>query len=162
MPFLLRPNMPPEGVPKDGTPATRVGARMKAAGQAVGIDFTGKCDTYPNTLAAHALLEYAAEVSPSKQNELQEVLFRQYFTDGVAPMGVNLAAAATEVGLDGKEALEYALSVENQRRVAARARDISNKGVTGVPFFFIDNEPLFSGAQPPEMLKRVLDEAARR
>jgi predicted DsbA family dithiol-disulfide isomerase len=45
-PFLLRPNAPREGVLKapDTPDNPRVGARMKGAGQAVGIDFTGKCD----------------------------------------------------------------------------------------------------------------------
>ena len=51
--------------------------RLKAVGQAVGIEFTGKCDRYPNTLRAHALLEYASEVDGGrKQNDLMEVMFK--------------------------------------------------------------------------------------
>jgi len=160
LPFQLRPNVPMEGVPKGGTPETRVGVRMKAAGEAVGITFTGKCDRYPNSLAAHALLKYAAKVSPSKQSELQEVVFRQYFTDGLYPSVDNLAAAALEVGLDSEAAREFAESEENQSAVEAEAREISRAGVTGVPFFFVNGEPAFSGAQPPATFVRLLDEAA--
>ncbi|KAL1500356.1 hypothetical protein AB1Y20_013019 [Prymnesium parvum] len=153
--------MPAEGVPKDGTPQSRVGARMKAAGEAVGIAFTGLCDRYPNSLGAHALLQYAAEVAPAKQNELQEVLFRQYFTDGVCPMGASLAAAAAEVGLDGEAARKYAEAEANQRAVATHAREISRSGVTGVPFFYVNGKPAFSGAQSPSAFLQVIEEAAR-
>ena len=162
LPFQLRPDVPPEGEPKGGTPESRVGARIKTAGVAVGITFTGKCDRRPNTLAAHALLKHAAEVAPTKQNELQEVLFRHYFTDGLFPAGDNLAAAAREVGLDGDAALAYAESEENQSAVAAEARQISRAGVSGVPFFFVDGEPAFSGAQPPAVFTRLLEDVAAR
>lgn len=162
LPFQLRPNVPAEGVPKSGTPETRVGARMKAAGAAAGIDFTGKCDRYPNSLAAHTMLKYAGKVAPAKQSDLMEVVFRQYFTDGLYPDGDNLAAAAREVGLDADAARAYALSEENQKAVAREAREISMEGVSGVPFFYVNGEPAFSGAQPPATFVRLLDEAAER
>jgi len=154
--------MPAEGVSKGGTPETRVGARIKAAGAQAGISFTGLCDRYPNSLAAHALLKYAGEVAPSKQSELQEVIFRQYFTDGLYPDGENLAAAARECGLDADAARKFAESEENQKAVEREAREISRAGVSGVPFFFVDGEPAFSGAQPPEVFSRLLNEAAGR
>ena len=50
---------------------------MKQAGAAAGVDFTGKCDYYPNSLSTHGLLKYAADTAPEKQNKLQEILFRQ-------------------------------------------------------------------------------------
>ena len=116
-PFLLRSNMPPEGIPKPPStpdnprlvnlmcpsdsyyletctfaisllllsdkyilkthPGCRVSPRLKSAGQSVGIDFTGKCDRAPNTLKAHALLEYAKTTNGGAlQNDLQEALFK--------------------------------------------------------------------------------------
>lgn len=135
-------------------------ARMKAAGKAAGIDFTGKTDRYPNSLAAHALLKFAAETSPEKQNALQEVLFRHYFTDGLYPSEENLAAAAEEAGLDAPAARSFASSEKNQRAVADEARGISRAGVTGVPFFFVNGEPAFSGAQPPSAFVRLIEDAA--
>lgn len=149
-PFLLRPGIPVEGVEKGGTPETRVPGRMKTAGASVGIAFTGLCSRYPNTLAAHALLEWAADVAPEKQNELSEVLFRQYFTDGVYPSPDALADAAVEVGLDREQAKAEASSQANQQRAGQAARRHAEAGVTGVPFFYINGKPAFSGAQPPD------------
>jgi len=133
---------------------------MKAAGQAAGIDFSGKCDRYPNSLGVHALLKFAADNAPEKQNALQEVLFRHYFTDGLYPSAENLVAAAEEVGLDGTAAGDFASSETNQRAVADEARQISRAGVTGVPFFFVNGEPAFSGAQPPAAFVRLIEDAA--
>jgi len=125
----------------------------------VGIDFTGACDRAPNTLEAHALLAYAAEVAPDKQSDLQEVLFRHYFTDGRYPSGSNLEAAATEAGLDGEAALAYAQDEKNKARVVEEARRNSS-GISGVPFFRFNGEDAFSGAQPPAVIREMIEQAA--
>ena len=59
-PFLLRPNMPEDGTPKapDTPDNPRVGARLKAAGAAAGVNFTGKTDRSPNSSKAHALVKF--------------------------------------------------------------------------------------------------------
>ena len=50
---------------------------MKAIGQTVGIDFTGKTDRYPNTTQAHVLLEYVKEkYNPQIQDKVSEALFQ--------------------------------------------------------------------------------------
>ena len=131
LPFFLRPHMPPEGVLKQGKGAENVNPRLRAAGEAVGINFTGACDRAPNSTEAHALLAYAAKVSPDKQNALQEVLFRHYFTDGLYPAGANLAAAATEAGLDGAAAQAFAEDPTNKAEVAEEARRNAMRGVSG-------------------------------
>lgn len=150
--------MPAEGKPKGDGP--RVGERLKAAGAAVGIDFTGKTDRYPNSVLAHTLLDYALTAAgPQKQHQLQEVLFRHYFTDGLYPDATNLTKAAAEVGIDSEEAIAYASSQEHQQRVKAEAAQFSNSGINGVPFFIANGKPLFSGAQPPEVIAQVIDSA---
>jgi len=160
-PFLLRPNMPPEGTPKAGKGLQNVNPRLRSVGQAVGINFTGECDRAPNSVEAHALLAYAAEAAPAKQNALQEVLFRHYFTDGLYPAGDNLAAAAREAGLDAEKALAYAQDPKNKAKVTEEARRNSASGVTGVPFFRINGEGVFSGAQPPAVMLEAIEEAAQ-
>lgn len=152
-PYQLRPQAPREGAPKP--PATpdnpRVGARLAAAGRAVGIDFTGKTDRTPNTLSAHTLMDFAAKAGgPAVQNALQEVLFRQYFTDGVFPEGAGLLAAAEEVGLDARAAMEHVEDVANRSKVAREAQHFAREGLSGVPSFFVNGRFCFSGAQPPE------------
>lgn len=163
-PFLLRHNMPPDGVEKP--PATpdnpRVGVRLKQAGEAVGIDFTGKADRYPNTVQAHALLEFAKEKSHELQNQLMEVLFRGYFTDGVVPQGEALVALAMEVGI-GEEDAKRVISDEAKLKSAKeRALAWSAKGVSGVPHFFFNGKSGFSGAQDPSVISQMIQTAAEK
>jgi hypothetical protein len=63
LPFFLRKGVPEEGIPKplDTPDNPRVPPRLRAAGQAVGLNFTGKCDRAPNTLKAHVLLSFCAQ-----------------------------------------------------------------------------------------------------
>ena len=46
----------------------------------------------------------------------------RYFTDGLYPAGANLAAAATEAGLDGAAARAFAEDPANKAAVAVEAR----------------------------------------
>ena len=159
-PFLLRPDMPAEGRLKNGVGLQNVNPRLRAVGESVGINFTGACDRAPNSIEAHALLEYAAVTAPEQQSALQEVLFRHYFTDGKYPAGDNLKEAAAEVGLDGDAALAFAQDQKNKDKVVEEARRNSRRGVSGVPFFRIDGQDAFSGAQPPAAFVDVIEEAA--
>ncbi len=158
-PFFLRSNIPLEGVEKGGTPETRVPPRLKAAGAAVGIDFSGLTDRYPNTAAAHALLSWAGETAGAEvQNKIAEITFRHYFTDGFYPNTENLVKAATEAGLDADGARAAVTSAERLSAVKAEAR--TYQGCGGVPFFIVNGEPAFSGAHPPENFLRAFDDAA--
>jgi len=159
LPFFLRPNTPLEGVAKGGTPETRVPERLKASGAAVGIDFSGLTDRYPNSTAAHALLSWADETAgAAKQNQIAEITFRHYFTDGLYPDIENLVKAATEAGLDADAARAAITSAERLEAVKADARKYTGCG--GVPFFIVNGEPAFSGAHPPEDFLRAFDAAA--
>jgi len=44
--------------------------------QASGLNFTGKCNRYPNTVKAHALMHYVGEHRPAVQHELAGLLFK--------------------------------------------------------------------------------------
>lgn len=167
-PFLLRPSIPEEGVEKPpATPGNRfpgdngrVNPRLKAAGSKVGIDFTGLTDRYPNTVAAHALMDYALEKHGTEvQNHVSEILFRHYFTDGLYPDLTNLKVAAAEAKMDADAAIAYASQTDVQDRVRREAAAASRSGVSGVPFFYVNGQPAFSGAQPVESFVQLLSEA---
>ena len=163
LPFQLRPGHPREGVPKapDTPDNPRVGARLKAAGASVGIDFTGKTDRSPNTVLAHTLLSHALETKGAAvQDSLSEVLFRHYFTDGLYPDQTNLLLAAKEVGLDLDAATAALNNSTKQEKVQQEAEQMSRQGVRGVPFFFVNGSPAFSGAQDPEAFKQVFKSSA--
>lgn len=157
-PFQLRPDMPEGGKPKPGGPGIhQVNARLREVGAKAGIEFTGMCDRFPHTMQAHELMCWALETSgPEVQNNLQEVLFRHYFTDGRYPDVDNLSDAAKEVGLDEAEAREILGSGQYRAGVLEEMRQASSKGITGVPFFFVDGKSLGSGAQPSEFFLRAL------
>lgn len=84
------------------------------------------------------------------QNNLQEILFRHYFTDGRFPDIPNLVSAAEEVGLPGAEAQQVLENKSFEARVQKEAAEASRSGINGVPYFYINGKPQFSGAQPPE------------
>jgi len=154
--------MPPDGqLKQERDPKKRAGARLKAAGSRAGIDFTGLTDRTPNSTLAHSLMKHVLEVDgPTVQNNLSEILFRHYFTDGRYPNAENVRAAAVEAGVkDVDAAMAAAADPSVQDAVKQEARHYSREGVSGVPFFLVNGKPAFSGAQPVEMFKGVLERA---
>ena len=150
-PFLLRPDHPLQGVAKGGTPKSRVPSHLKAAGAAVGIDFTGLTDTTPNTIDFHAVMKYLRDAGVD-QTPFQEAVFSAYFTEGTFPDHEALLKCAEQVGVQEQVKSIFEQSDvlhEYQRDVVSEARDASRQGIRGVPSFTFGNDtrPAFSGAQ---------------
>lgn len=166
-PFLLRPNMPLEGVAKaPATPSNpRVGSRLREGGSRVGINFTGKCDVYPSTRAAHAALKWAGdaeargELDAGSQDKLSEGIFYDYFTAGNAPTPENLAALAGRLGLDAAAVRRACTDQELLSSIAQEAAEHSQRGVSGVPTFYFNGREAFSGAQDPQLFIQELRQA---
>jgi predicted DsbA family dithiol-disulfide isomerase len=123
-----------------------------------GLEFHFELTKRANTFAAHRLLHYAHEVG--LQDALKERLFHAYFTEGEAIADrATLVRLGTDIGLDADksaEVLESGRYANDVRADEAAAREL---GVSGVPFFVIDRRYGISGAQSPEMILQVLDEA---
>ncbi|XP_005093886.1 uncharacterized protein YwbO [Aplysia californica] len=164
-PFLLRPDHPLEGVPKKkpiggdmNDPGT---VHLKRAGEGVGIDFTYKAPIYPNTVQSHVLLEFAAHKDGGeKQNEVAEILFKRYFTDGDSLTKSQLLEIAAEVGFDTAEVEKFLDDPSNSASIRRQAQNWSQNGVHGVPYFIINGKPAFSGAQDPNTFKKVIEKLA--
>eukprot|EP00756_Hemistasia_phaeocysticola_P054842 Hpha_TRINITY_DN30751_c0_g1::TRINITY_DN30751_c0_g1_i1::g.28381::m.28381 len=154
--------MPREGKAKapDTPDNPRVNARLKSAGAAVGCDFTGKCDRYPNTINAHILTEVATEAG--KSDQVAETMFQYNFRDGLdCSVRENLLKAARDNGLD-VAAVERALDdPQAPERVTQKAREWGRKGIRGVPFFIFNDQPGFSGAQEVGTFLQAFDDATR-
>eukprot|EP00951_Prasinocladus_malaysianus_P007199 scaffold51692_cov35-Prasinocladus_malaysianus.AAC.1 len=102
-------------------------------------------------------MHYAAEVGgPSTQNQLQEVLFRQFFTEGVFPDKEGLQQAAEEAGLNPDEALAYAEDIGNQRLVLSEISRVRELGIRAVPFLCVNGIPIFNGLYASDSLLKVL------
>lgn len=94
---------------------------------------------------------------PEKQNEVQEALFKAYFTDGVYPDVKNLKSIGESCGLDGRE-LEAVLTDKSMLEKVQK-KVYQNYSVVdgGVPTFIINGRRCFSGAQDPKTFHRVFD-----
>jgi len=132
--------------------------RMIEAGAQNGVVLRFDKAKPANTFDAHRLLHLAAD--RGSQAKLKDRLFRSTFTKGAPTADPDvLVAVATEAGLDADEARSvvegdaYAAEVRTDERRAAEL------GITSVPFFVIGDGYGVSGAQTPDILVEVLDEA---
>jgi predicted DsbA family dithiol-disulfide isomerase len=170
-PFQLNPDLPSEGMDrktyleeKFGGPArakevyARVGAAGAAAGLALNFDAIAR---QPNTLAAHALIDFAQTSSDSDTvDRIVEALFKTYFVDGcfIGDTEV-LLEIATAHGLDGgavRAMLGDAFALD---RIASADANVRAQGVSGVPFFVFNQSYALSGAQPADAMIATMERA---
>lgn len=161
-PFLLRPNMPIDGQPKGGTPESRVGSRLKMAGEQVGINFTGLTDRTPNTELFHATMKRILDLHGSRpQTQFQEAVFDAYFTRGIYPNEEALLEIAKQVGVEETVAALYnnpEKLAKVRKAIVCEAQAASRRGISGVPSFSFNGEPAFSGAQDVGTFVRYLEQ----
>lgn len=119
------------------------------------------------TADAHRVVEWCKKTSPARHDDLMEVMFRRYFQDGVDLTSQEvLLQLVDEVGGLDRRSYENMLKgsdmMEEVKQGVDKARQL---GVDGVPFFIIEpasnnkeQRPIaFSGAQPPDVIKGVLE-----
>ena len=132
--------------------------RLIGEAQKEGLDFRLEDAIGGNTFDAHRLIHLAAD--SGRADAMKERLMKAYFTEGVA-IGerAELVRLAVEVGLD-EDRVKAMLSAEEfaaaVRADEARARAF---GISGVPFFAIDERYGVSGAQPAEVILDALQQA---
>jgi predicted DsbA family dithiol-disulfide isomerase len=111
-----------------------------------------------NTRDAHRLLHLAK--AHGVQAELAERLHRAYFTEQASIFDhSSLTELAVEAGLDRDDVIRVLASQEYGDAVDTDEAMAQALGVNGVPLFVIDRRYGISGAQPPEVIARVLDQA---
>lgn len=166
-PFQLNPGLPDSGMDraeyvarKFGAQGTVLYAQVAAVGKTVGIDFAfDRIARQPNTVAAHSLIALAHD--HGCQDEVVEALFRAYFLEGAdLTRSEVLSGIAFAAGLPPHAVAACLADPQVRARVEqenARAHAI---GVSGVPFFVINQRFAVSGAQAPEFLLQALNRAA--
>jgi predicted DsbA family dithiol-disulfide isomerase len=123
-----------------------------------GLEFRMEGLRSGNTRDAHRLLHLAKE--HGVQAELAERLHRAYFTEQASIFDhSSLADLAVEAGLDRDDATRVLASQEYGDAVDTDEAMAQALGVNGVPLFVIDRRYGISGAQPPEVIAQVLDQA---
>lgn len=133
-------------------------ANDKMTEQAKTVGLTYHFDTMipTNSFDAHRLTHWAAEAG--KRYEMTERLFKAYFTDSehLGDRAI-LARLAGEVGLDSEAAAAMLEGAAYKADVREDEENGSKLGVTGVPFFVINQKYGISGAQPVEVFAEALD-----
>ena len=170
-PFLLNPDIPPNGVSRAEFIARKFGGEDRARrlqnaltdlGRAEGIGFRfDLMGRVPSSINAHRLVRYAVREGLGEM--MVEALFYAYFADGV-DIGdvIRLATVAGRVGLDPHAALAFLRSGEEAEAVHTENLRAHRLGVNGVPCFIIAGQQAIAGAQEPEVLERLLDVALQQ
>lgn len=165
-PFFLRPHFNDnpafeKGVTpgEHGTPAGPYWHWAIDKAKPYGLDMSGGLEKVPAILYAHRLLHWAEKNGGWQvQHKLSGIIFKAFYTDSVF-LGVdNLSGLAGQAGLDAEKARAYLLSNEDVKEVKAEAQSYSQGGVSGVPYFYINNKPMYSGSQQPAtFVQSILD-----
>jgi predicted DsbA family dithiol-disulfide isomerase len=156
LPFELNPLMPEKGMHQPTYLTKKFGSEEKyhqitqnvsevAATEGLSFRFDLQ-QVSPNTRKAHMLLLLA--IQQGKQNALKEALMKAYFTEGVdLSSEENLIRLAEGVGVSGN--LQHFLQTKaNENHVVELEKQMQQLGISGVPFFIINNKTGVSGAQP--------------
>lgn len=156
--FLLDPDMPEEPagsyeeylMKRKGLGLEQVRGMLKNVtlmAEQAGLEYHFDRSVMVTSRKAHQLIQLAKV--HGKDNEVEERLFKAYFTDGE-----NIAdtVTLTKIGVEaGLNETEVASSFDNQQLAFELNRDIQearNIGVNGVPFFVFNRKYAISGAQP--------------
>lgn len=167
--FELDPNAPPvQTEPHAERLARKYGvslqqveamdARLVGEAKKEGLDFRLAESQGGNTFDAHRLIHFAGE--SGRAGEMKERLMKAYFTEGVA-IGERgeLVRLAVEVGFDEADVKGMLSSDQFANEVRADEARARAFGISGVPFFAIDERYGVSGAQPTDVLLDVLRQA---
>jgi predicted DsbA family dithiol-disulfide isomerase len=136
-------------------PLEQMFAGPRQAGERVGLRFDFEAITRaPNTLLSHRLISLApAGAREAVIDAVYAAYFEQGRDIGDLEVLVDLAGAA---GLD-RDAMRGLLQSDAAReQVQADAAWAQQAGISGVPFFIVNNKYAWSGAQPPDAILQML------
>jgi predicted DsbA family dithiol-disulfide isomerase len=138
--------------------AAAMNARVTATAKEAGLEYR-LADARPgNTFDAHRLLHFAA--SRQLGDVAAERLMHGYFSESLAVGDREaLARFAPRFGIAETEALAVLKSDAYSKEVRADEARATHLGITGVPFFLIDEHLGVSGAQPVEVFSSALQQA---
>ncbi|WP_193570870.1 DsbA family oxidoreductase [Diaminobutyricibacter tongyongensis] len=145
--------------------AVSTNAQIREHANAVGLEYHFDRAVATNMRTAHELSHFA--LGQRRQHHMIQRLFKAHFVDGlnVGDHDV-LVGLAEEIGLDSAAARKALQSGEFADAVEADIRQARQLGITGVPFFVLDNKYAMSGVQPVEgfldALNKVWAESAPR
>jgi predicted DsbA family dithiol-disulfide isomerase len=161
-PYLLEPDLPPQGADLRERLGKKYGAERVAsmfadvtrAGAKYGVRFDfDRVRVQPQTAPSHALIAWAPA---AQRRALVTAIHLAYFEQGedIGAPAV-LAALARGVGLDADAALGAVRDAARLGAVRQQASSAQAGGMRGVPHFVIGARELH-GAQSPEALREAM------
>lgn len=164
--FQLNPNMPIEGINRELYLSTKFGGKeradsiyeqIKQAGSSSNISFNfNEMSIMPNSFYSHMLIELSKE--QNLQNEIAESLFDAFFIKG---KNIGNLSELTNIAISNniKDFNEDLFKNRKDLRNIIQTSDENSrsKGVSGVPFFIINNNYAISGAQESEVFKKIFE-----
>ncbi|MFV5690466.1 DsbA family oxidoreductase [Flavobacterium sp. LT1R49] len=129
---------------------------MTQNAKTAGLDFHFEKAVLANSWNAHRLLHLAKKYNLA--NDLEELLFKAYLTEGKNVNDLNtLAELGLEVGLEAEEIKQVLYSDAFAYEVQEDIASANSIGVQGVPFFVFDSKYAISGAQPAAAFLQTLE-----
>ncbi len=124
----------------------------------VGLDFDFEKAVVANSFNAHRMSHLAKKYG--KQNELEELLFAAYFTEGKNTDDTQtLLALSARIGLDEAEVMDVLKGTKYTEEVRQDIAEAQQIGVRGVPFFVFDRKYVISGAQSTDTFLQTLQQS---
>lgn len=166
-PFQLNPDMPREGMSREGYLSAKFGnpdsaqqvygkiaEHFREIGVEANLDAISRT---PNTLDAHRLIHWAG--IDGHQSAVVDALFKANFVDGrdIGDRDV-LADVADSAGMDAAVVLRLLNSDADEAAIRDRDKNSREMGVNAVPTFVVGSQHAVPGAQPPELWLKVIDE----
>lgn len=138
--------------------ARQMNQRVTDMAAAEGLEYNMDQAVVANSYDAHRLVQFAKD--RGKADEMEEALFKAYFTDGknIADLQT-LITLAEDVGIDPTEAKSI---LESEKYANAVNHDIElakNINITGVPFFLFDRKFGVSGARETDVFLKALQQS---
>jgi len=164
--YQIHPEWPAEGIsleqvrtPSDMDARRAAWQRITMMAAAEGLEINAPT-VFTSSRPGLAACEFAHE--KGKAEEMEERIYRAYFVEGANIGDAALVARlGAEVGLDEKEVAEAIRSPRYDMRLKNNALAAHQRGVSGVPTFFIGEYPLV-GAQSSEVMRQILQRATER
>jgi predicted DsbA family dithiol-disulfide isomerase len=157
--FLLRPDTPKEGAPRQPRPGEEDGQLsepLRTYAQEAGLTMR-RSAIIPNTMYSLEATEYAQQ--QGAYEEFHHALYRAYWEHqkNLGDLAV-IEEVAVECGLNWPE-LSHRLETGYYREaVLTQYQDAMEIGIRGIPAFLIGNQ-LFTGAQPYDVFKLAMSRA---
>jgi predicted DsbA family dithiol-disulfide isomerase len=157
-PFELNPDTPPGGVNQQEYLTRKFGGgetryqqltnHVSQVAEGEGLHFNFAIQhVLPNTRDAHRIIQFGKQ--EGKQLLAKEAFMKAYFEDGIdLSKKENLIAVAVRAGLSEEKVTKFLSTDEGLADVAREEKEMQQLGITGVPFYIINNKYGISGAQP--------------